>query len=130
MQPRKAYPSDVSDEQWEIIGPLIPKAKPGGAPAKFARREVLNGILYVLRTGCAWREMPHDLPPWDTVYGYFRRWTKEGLWEWIGERLRDQARPKAAKKKRRPRPSSTAQASCSAPSLANGHFFNMLLCHF
>ena len=61
---------------------------------------MLNGILYVLRTGCAWRELPHDLPPWDTVYGYFRRWTKEGLWEWIGERLRDQARPRAAKKKR------------------------------
>lgn len=85
MQPRKAYPSDVSDEQWKIIGPLTPKPKQGGAPAKFARREVFNGILYVLRTGCAWRE----LPPWDTVYGYFRRWTKEGLWEWIGERLRD-----------------------------------------
>lgn len=59
MPARKPYPSDVSDEQWKIIGPLIPKPKSGGAPAKFARREVLNGILYVLRTGCAWRELPH-----------------------------------------------------------------------
>ena len=52
---------------------MIPKPKQGGAPAKFARREVLNGILYVLRTGYAWRELPHDRPPWDTVDGYFRR---------------------------------------------------------
>jgi putative transposase len=73
MQERKPYSSDVTDEQWAIIGPLIPKPKPGGAPAKHPRREVLNGILYVLRSGCAWRELPHDLPPWDTVYGYFRR---------------------------------------------------------
>lgn len=111
MQARKPYPSDVSDQQWKIIGPLIPAPKSGGAPTKFARREVLNGILYVLRTGCAWRELPHDLPPWDTVHGYFRRWTREGLWEWIGDRLRDQARPRAGKKKPRPRPSSTARAS-------------------
>ena len=67
MQARKPYPSDVTEEQWKIIGALIPQPKSGGAPAKFARREVLNGILYVLRTGCAWRELPHDLPPWDTV---------------------------------------------------------------
>src|SRR5258708_11618869 len=121
MQLRKTYPSAVTDEQWKIIGPLIPKPKQGGAPAKFERREVLNGVLYVLRTGCAWRELPHDLPPWDTVYGYFRRWTKEGLWEWIGERLRDEARPRAAKKKRRPQPFSTAKASrllSSAPHAA------------
>ncbi len=68
---------------------MIPKPKQGGAPAKFGRREVLNGILYMLRTGCAWRELPHDRPPWDTVDGYFRRWTKEGLWDWMGDRLRD-----------------------------------------
>ena len=85
MQPRKTYPSDVSDEQWKIIGPLIPQPKPGGAPAKFARREVLNGILYVLRTGCAWRELPHDMPPWGTSGAGPRR----ACWEWIGERLRD-----------------------------------------
>ena len=110
MEARKPYSSDVTEEQWKIIGPLIPKPKPGGAPLKHPRREVLNGILYVLRSGCAWRELPHDLPPWESVYGYFRRWTKEGLWQWIGDRLRDRARVKAGKKKPRRQPSSTARA--------------------
>ncbi len=73
MEERKPYPGDVTDEQWKIIRPMIPQPKQGGAPAKFVRREVLNGILYVLRTGYAWRELPHDRPPWDTVDGYFRR---------------------------------------------------------
>lgn len=81
MEKRKAYPSDVNEEQWKIIGPLIPEPKPGGAPVKYARQEVLNGILNVLRTGCAGRELPHDLPPWDTAYGCFRHWTNEGIWE-------------------------------------------------
>jgi putative transposase len=67
MQARKPYPSDLTDPQWKILERMIPVAKPGGRPPKYERRELLNGILYVLRTGCAWRELPHDLPPWDTV---------------------------------------------------------------
>ena len=87
----------------------IPKAGKMGRPLQYERREILNAILYVLRTGCAWRELPHDLPPWDTVYGYFRRWSKEGLWEWMGDRLRDDARRRAKKKSLPPQRSSTAK---------------------
>ncbi len=61
-----------------MLGPLLLEP----VPHNFARQEVLNGILDALRMGCAWRELPHDLPPWDTVYGYFRRWTTEGICEW------------------------------------------------
>src|SRR2546428_5341824 len=110
MQHRKAYESDVSDEQWEILEGFIPRPKPGGSPPKYDRREILNGILYVLRTGCGWRHLPHDLPPWESVYGYFRRWTKEGLWEWLADSLREVACLEAGKKSPRARRSSTVKA--------------------
>jgi putative transposase len=78
---RKAYSSDLTDEQWELIEPLLPTAKPGGRPRKTDIREVVNAIFYLLRTGCAWRLLPHDFPPPGTVYDYFRAWTKNGtLW--------------------------------------------------
>jgi putative transposase len=64
---RKAYPSDLSDAQWEILEPLLPPPDPEGRPLVYARREIVNALLYVLRTGCAWRQLPHDLPPWQTV---------------------------------------------------------------
>lgn len=70
---RKPYPSDVTDGQWRLIEPLIPPPKPGGRPREVDLREVVNGILYVVRTGCSWRQVPHDFPPWITVYYYFRR---------------------------------------------------------
>jgi putative transposase len=78
---RKAYSSDLTDEQWKLIEPLLPTAKPGGRPRKTNIREVVNAIFYMLRTGCAWRLLPHDFPPPGTVYDYFRAWTKNGtLW--------------------------------------------------
>lgn len=78
---RKAYSSDLTDEQWKLIEPLLPKANPGGRPRKTDIREVVNAIFYLLRTGCAWRLLPHDFPPPGTVYDYFRAWTKNGtLW--------------------------------------------------
>lgn len=89
---RKAYPSDLTDAQWEELAPLIPPAKPGGHPRTVDMREVINGILYVLRSGCTWRMMPHDLPPWGTVWGYFRRWRKDGTWERIHDALRPRVR--------------------------------------
>ena len=89
---RTAYPSDLSDAQWKLLEPHIPPAKPGGRPRSVDMREVLNGILYVVRSGCAWRLMPHDLPRWSTVYDYLRKFRKTGLWQRIHDVLRDQVR--------------------------------------
>jgi putative transposase len=89
---RKRYPSDLSDREWEILAPHIPAVKAGGRPVRYSRREIVNGILYVLRSGCSWRMMPHDLPPWDTVYGYFNRWRKAGVWETAHHQLYSQLR--------------------------------------
>jgi putative transposase len=77
----KPYPTDVTDHQWELLANLIPDAKPGGRPRKWSPRALLNAICYLLRAGCAWRLLPHDFPPWATVYRYFRRWQADGTWD-------------------------------------------------
>jgi putative transposase len=82
------YASDVSDAEWEILAPLIPEAKAGGRPEEIERREIVNGILYVLRSGCPWRLLPHDFPNWSTVYWYFRQWKQAGVWEEVNTVLR------------------------------------------
>ena len=69
----RPYPSDLTDEEWSLIASMVP-VKTGGRPAIHSRRRIVDAILYVNRTGCAWRMMPHDFPPWDTVYWYFQRW--------------------------------------------------------
>lgn len=89
---RTAYPTDLSDAQWKLLEPWIPPAKPGGRPRSVDMREILNAILYVLRTGCAWRLLPHDFPPWSTVYDYLRKFRLSGLWHRIHDALRDQLR--------------------------------------
>jgi putative transposase len=89
---RKAYKSDLSDREWEIIEPLIPPVKPGGHPRTVDMREVVNAIFYLLRTGCSWEMLPHDFPPYSTVYYYFRRWQKHRVWEQINQVLREQIR--------------------------------------
>jgi putative transposase len=89
---RKAYKTDITDAQWQILEPLIPPAKPGGHPRTVNMREVVNGIFYVLRTGCGWEMLPHDLPPYSTVYYYFRRWQKTGVWQQMNNALRQQLR--------------------------------------
>lgn len=89
---RAAYPSDLTKEQWAVIEPLIPPAKLGGRPRTVDMPEVINGVLYVTRTGCAWRALPHDLPPWGTVWYYFRRYRKEGVWQRIHDTLRERVR--------------------------------------
>lgn len=71
---RKPYPSDLSDAEWEIFKPLLPLPKGFGHPVEVDLREILNGIFYVQRTGCQWEMLPHDLPPYTTVYGYFQKW--------------------------------------------------------
>ncbi len=95
---RKPYPTDVTDGQWRLIAPSIPPPQPGGRPREVSMREVVNGILYVVRTGCSWRQLPHDFPPWITVYYYFRRFQGDGTWRKIHDRLRTQVRRKAGKK--------------------------------
>lgn len=92
MAKRKVYPSDLTDKEWCVLEPLVPPVKGGGRPAEHARREVVNAILYVLRTGCQWRALPHDLPPWKTVYTYFRTWRVDGTWKRIHDTLRRQVR--------------------------------------
>ena len=82
------YPSDLADQEWHLIKSLIPRAKPGGRPRSTDMRLVVNAIFYLDRTGCAWRYLPREYPPWETVYGYFRRWRISGLWQRIHDRLR------------------------------------------
>jgi putative transposase len=89
------YPSDLTDQEWTILEPLIPPAKPGGRPRTVNMREVLNAIFYVDRTGCQWRALPHGFPPWPTVWSYFRTWRNDGTWERIHTVLREQVRVKA-----------------------------------
>jgi putative transposase len=89
---RKAYPSDLTDAQWELLAPFIPEVSPLATVPTVERREIVNGILYVLRTGCSWRQMPHDLPACKTVYHYFRLWNKTGIWDQAMHALRKQTR--------------------------------------
>jgi transposase len=77
---RRAYPSDLTEGQWALIEPMIPAAAPGGRPRRAPKREIVEAILYLLRAGCSWRLLPHDFPPWQTVYYYLRRWEREGVW--------------------------------------------------
>jgi putative transposase len=90
--PRRPYATDLTDAEWQLLDPLIPAPKPGGRPPLHDRRELVNAMAYWLRAGCAWRLLPHDLPPWQTVYHYFRSWRQEGLWEQVHGALRAQER--------------------------------------
>jgi putative transposase len=94
---RDSYPTDLSDAEWSRLAHLIPKPKPGGRPVKYSRREIVNAILYVVRSGCAWRLLPHDLPAWVTAYHYFRRWRRDGTWQHIHDRLRREVRKAAGR---------------------------------
>ena len=84
---RRAYATDLTDRQWALIAPLIPEAEPGGRPRKASSRALVNAILYLLRAGMAWRLLPHDLPPWQTVYYYLRGWQREGVWDRVHHAL-------------------------------------------
>jgi putative transposase len=91
---RPAYPSDLTDEQCEVLEPLVPALSPEAAYHVHARREIVNAILYVLRSGCPWRLLPHEFPAWETVYYYFRKWEREGVWDHILHALRKRVRQK------------------------------------
>src|SRR5215208_2088257 len=102
MPARRAYATDLSDDEWRILEPLVPDAKPGGRTRAHITRELLNAIFYVLRGGCAWRLLPHDFLPWQSAYHYFRAWRMDGTWEQIHAVLRKRLRRLAG---REPTPS-------------------------
>ena len=96
---RAKYPTDLTDAQWKLVQPLIPKPKPGGRPQSVDRREILNAIFYLVRGGIQWRMLPHDFPPWGTVHYYYRQWRRDGTWEAIQNALRTKVRHKAGRHK-------------------------------
>src|SRR5438094_4408091 len=115
MSERKAYPSDLTDAEWEILEPFIPEVSEEATVETIERREIVNGILYVLRSGCPWRLLPHDLPNWSTVYLYFREWKRAGIWEQVNAALRRDVRVYLG---RNPEPSAAILDSQSVKSSA------------
>ena len=93
--PRRAYTTDLTDAEWELIAPFVLPETGGGRPRTTDMREVVNAIFYLLRSGCAWHLLPHDCPPSGTVYDYFRRWQRDGTWELIHQTFREQVRIQA-----------------------------------
>jgi putative transposase len=113
---QKRYKSDIDDRQWDLIKEYVVAAD--NEPAlKYDRREVINAIFYVNRTGCGWEYLPTDLPPWQTAYGYFRRWSKDGTWEKIHAALRTKVRLAHGKQ---PTPTATSIDSQSAKAEKGG----------
>jgi putative transposase len=80
MNPRQPDPTALRDTEWTVIKPLVPDATPGGRPEAYPKREILNGSFYRVRSGCSWRMLPHDLPPWRIVYHDWRQWCQDGTW--------------------------------------------------
>jgi transposase len=96
VSPRR-YDSDLTDEQWRLIEPLLPPPAAAGRREKHPRREIVNAILYVVRTGCAWRLLPREYPPWQTVFWYFRRWRADGSLDRLHDAVRDRLRDAAGR---------------------------------
>ncbi len=102
MARRRRYPSDLTGEQWKLIEALLPAINTGGRPEKHPRRAIVDAILYVVRTGCSWRQLPADFPPWQTVYWYFVRWEEQQVTEAMLAALREALR---VQQDRNPQPS-------------------------
>jgi putative transposase len=102
MNPRQPYPTDLTDEQWARLEPHLPPAAADGRPRAVPIREVLNAYFYLLRAGCAWRLLPHDLPKWQTVYSQVRRWKAAGVWAAVHARVRADVRLEAEGKPAEP----------------------------
>jgi putative transposase len=111
------YPSSVTDEQWAMIEPLLPKGRVGGRPRKTALRDVVNAVFYLLRTGCQWRLLPQDFPPKSTVWGYFNAWRRDGTLDRIHDKLREQVRRRDGRQRT---PSAASIDSQSVPSTEGG----------
>lgn len=92
---RKPYPSDLSDKEWALIEPILESSRdPRGRKQKYPLRAIVNGIFYVLKTGCQWRWLPHEYPDWNLVHKHFRKWCKRGTWEKVLDTLNGAARKK------------------------------------
>lgn len=94
---RRPYPTDLTDEQWKLVAEFLPPALPGGRPRKTDLREVVNAILYLVRSGCQWRMIPHEFPPWKTVYNYYRAWIANAVWDEILACLRTDVREQSGR---------------------------------
>jgi transposase len=92
MDARNRYETDLSDAEWAQVQRVIPAPRPGGRPAKYPRREIVNALTYVTRTGCQWRLLPKDLPPWRIAYWYFMAWKKDGTFDRLLELIRGDLR--------------------------------------
>jgi putative transposase len=114
---RKAYPTDINDTEYALIAPYLPEKASTGAPRRVPWREILNGIFYVVKTGCTWRCLPHDLPNWKTVYHYFLQFRQSGRWEMINQKLRTAVREAAG---RQEHPSAMIIDSQSAKTAEGG----------
>ena len=114
---RKTYPTDLSDGEWSYIEPHLPAPRASGRPRVHTLREILNAIFYIVRSGCAWRLLPHDLPPWKTIHHYFRTWRIDGTWERVHAALRERLR---VRMKREPEPSAGVVDSQSVKSTGVG----------
>src|ERR671917_243547 len=108
---RRPYPTDLSDAEWFCMEPYLPTPKAPGRPRVHSLREILNAIFYIVRSGCAWRLLPHDFPPWNTVHHYFRMWRLDGGWERLNTALRQRLRVRLG---RNPQPSAGMVDSQSA----------------
>jgi transposase len=111
------YTTDLTDEEWQILKPLLPPEKAAGRPRKYPMREVLNGIQSVLRAGCTWRLMPHDLPHWQTAYQTLRAWRQDGTWQRSHEQWRDVVRTRMG---RHPHPSAAIIEAQPVKTTAKG----------
>lgn len=114
----KAYSSNLTRAEYELLAPLLPPAKPGGRPRRVCLWSVLNAIFYLVAQGCKWRDLPGDFPAWQTVYTYFRNWKKDGTWEQLHERLRGWNRAEVGRPES---PSEVILDSQSVPTVAMVH---------
>ena len=116
---RKAYRSDLTDAQWEVIQSVLPKPKGGrsGRPRDYPLREIWNAIFYQAHTGCPWEDLPRDFPPRSTVHGYFQAWTQDATLDRVHAALREKVRTQAG---REPQPSAGSLDSQSAKSTEKG----------